>query len=125
MNNHLQGCGQNDYCQNDSQDQKQAASLVPRVPLVLSRSPELLISTLCVISRASDVVGDDIQRLALLVYHVGDISEELVEFADGLLDVADFGFTFDNERFLEVDFGLIGQAELFLFLQLLLLSWSL
>lgn len=54
-----------------------------------------------------------------------DVPEKFVEFADGLLDVADFGFAFDDEAFLEVDFVLRGEAELFLLLELLLLLTTL
>lgn len=39
------------------------------------------------------------------------IPEELVELADGLLDLADFAFAFDYQRFLVVDFGLLRKAR--------------
>lgn len=50
------------------------------------------------------------------------VAEQLIEFADTLLNVADLRFAFNDERFLEVDFILGGEAELFLLLQLLLLA---
>jgi len=38
---------------------------------------------------------------------VGHIAEELVQFADGLLDVADFRLTLNDELLLEVDIVLV------------------
>lgn len=64
----------------------------------------------------------DIELSALLMHHVSDISKQLIEFADALFDIADFGFAFDDEGFLEVDFVLVGESELELVLLLLLLE---
>jgi hypothetical protein len=53
------------------------------------------------------------------MYHVRHISKQFIEFANTLLDVADLGFALDDEGFLEVDFVLVGEAELLLLLLLL------
>lgn len=67
-----------------------------------------------------DVLFDNVKLGTLLVYHVCDIAEQLVELADGLLNVADLGFALNDERFLEVDVVLVGQTQLLLLLLLLL-----
>lgn len=49
------------------------------------------------------------------------ISEQFVELANRLLNIADLGLAFDDECFVEVDFGLIGENGLLLLeLELLL-----
>lgn len=72
-------------------------------------------------AHALDVLADDVELLALLVHHMGDVAEQLVELAHRLLDIADLGLTLDDERFLEVDLVLRRQAQLVLLLELLLL----
>lgn len=68
-----------------------------------------------------DVLADDVELFALLVHHMGDVAEQLVELAHRLLDIADLGLALDDERFLEVDLVLRRQAQLVLLLELLLL----
>lgn len=53
------------------------------------------------------------------MHHVGHITEELVQFTNALLDIADLGLTLDDQRFLEVDLALISKDRLLL-LKLLL-----
>lgn len=54
--------------------------------------------------------------------HVRDISEKFIQLADTLLDVPDLGLAFDDQRFLEVDFALIGKDGLLLLKLLLRLT---
>lgn len=112
---------QNHNRKHNRQNQQQTTSLIPRIPLMPTRDRQLPTRTLRIVPHALHILTDNIQLLPLLVHHVRHIPEQLVEFADGLLDVADFGFALDDEGFLEVDFGLRGQAELVLFLLLLAL----
>ena len=69
--------------------------------------------------RVFDVLLDNVQLGALLVHHVGHVAEQLVELADRLLDIADFGFALDDHLFLEVDVVLVRQTQLLLLLLLL------
>jgi hypothetical protein len=71
------------------------------------------------IMRRLHILLDYIQLRSLLMYHVRHISKQFIEFANTLLDVTDLGFALDDEGFLEVDFVLVGEAELFLLLLLL------
>lgn len=50
-----------------------------------------------------------------------NVSEQFIQLADRLLDVADLGLALDYEGFLEVDVVLGGEAELLLLLLLGLL----
>lgn len=59
---------------------------------------------------------------ALLRHHGSHIAEQLVQFADTLLNVADLALALDDQRLLEVDFVLGGEVEVFLLLELLLLA---
>src|SRR6266480_1720681 len=84
-----QHSSQDYHRQNNSQNQQQAAHLIPRIPLMPTcryqfpvRSPRIITDTL-------HVVGDDVELLALLVHHVGHVAKELVELTYALLDVAD------------------------------------
>lgn len=81
-------------------------------------SAQLAVSALGIVSGAGDVIANNVELTALVVDHVCDISEQLVEFADGLLNVADLGLAFDDQGFLEVDFGLVCQTQLLLLLLL-------
>jgi hypothetical protein len=74
---------------------------------VSAGSAQLAISALSVVSGAGDIVGDNVELTTLVVDHVSDISEQLIEFADGLFDVANFGLALDDQGLLEVDIGLI------------------
>ena len=73
-----------------------------------------------IISRLRDILTDQIDLITLAVNHVRHIAEELVELANRLLDVSDLRLAFDDELFLEIDVILVGKAELFLLLLLLL-----
>lgn len=84
-----------------------------------TRRPQLLIRIPRVVPRRRDILTNHIQIRALLVHHVRHIAEQLVELADALLDIANFGLALDNEGFLEVDFTLVGEDRLLL-LELLL-----
>lgn len=65
-----------------------------------------------------DVLLDDVKLLSLLVNHMGDISKELIELADRLLDVANFRLSFNDQGLLKIDFILRGQPQLVLLLLL-------
>lgn len=80
---------------------------------------QLAISTLSVVSGTRDIIADNVELTALVVNHMSDISEQLVELAHRLLDVTDLGLTLNDQRLLEVDLRLICQAQLFLLLLLL------
>jgi len=71
--------------------------------------------------RDFNVFLNDVELGALLVDHVRDVAEQLVELADRLLDIADLRLALDDEGFLEVDLVLVSEAELLLLLLLLLL----
>lgn len=120
-----QHSGQNNNREHDGEYEKQAAGLVSGVPLVTAGGAQVLVSTSGVVSCADHVVRDYVEGLALLVHHVCDVAEEFVQLADRLLDVANFGFTLDNEGLLEIDLGLVCQTELLLLLLLQLLAASL
>jgi hypothetical protein len=70
------------------------------------------------VMRDLDILFNNVQLRALLMHHVRDISEQLVQLSHALLDVADLGFALDDEGFLEVDLVLVGEAKLFLLLLL-------
>ena len=48
------------------------------------------------VMRSLDILFNDVQLRALLMHHVRDISEQLVQLSHALLDVADFGFALDD-----------------------------
>jgi hypothetical protein len=64
--------------------------------------------TLRRIVRDFNVLFNDVQLRALLLYHVGHIAEQLVELSDALLNVAYLGLALDDEGLLEVNFILVG-----------------
>ena len=70
--------------------------------------------------RRLNIFLDDIELGPLLMHHVCDITKQLVELADRLLDIADLGLALDDEGFLEVDLVLVCEAQLLLLLQLVL-----
>lgn len=70
-------------------------------------SAQLAVCALSVISSACDIVGDNVELTALVVDHMRDIPEQLIKFAHGLFDVADFSLALNDQGFLEVDVGLI------------------
>jgi hypothetical protein len=74
--------------------------------------------TLRRIVRDFDVFFNNVQLCTLLMHHVGNITEQLVQLADALLNVAYLGFALDDQRLLEVDFILICQPQLLLLLLL-------
>ena len=101
---------QKDNDQHKGQDQQQDTSLAPRALLVITRLLEVDVRTARGIVRHLDVLLDDVELGALLVHHVRDVAEELVELADGLFDVADLRFAFDDELLLEIHLVLRCQA---------------
>jgi hypothetical protein len=62
------------------------------------------------------ILLNNIELRALLVHHMRHVAEQLVEFTDRLLDIANLGLALDDEGFLEVDFVLVGEAQLLLLL---------
>lgn len=62
------------------------------------------------IVRRLNILLDDIELGPLLMHHVSDITKQLVELADRLLDIADLGLALDDEGFLEVDLVLVREA---------------
>ena len=82
---------------------------------------KLLISISSVVPGLCDIGIDDVERRALLMDHVRDISEQLIELPDGLLDVSNLRLAFDDQAFLEIHFRLICEVWLILDLLLLLL----
>jgi hypothetical protein len=83
------------------------------------RRRQLDVRASCVVPDVLDVVGDQIQRLPLLMDHVRHIAEQLVELRHGLLDVPDLRLALDDERLLEVDLVLRREPQLLLLLLLL------
>lgn len=65
------------------------------------------------------ILFNDIELLSLFMYHMRHISEQLIEFADRLLDIANLRLALDDQGFLEVDLVLRCQSQLLLLLQLL------
>ena len=104
------GNGQNDNDQDHGQNQQQTTRLPPRTLLMPLRRPQFRTRSVRVIPRVLHIHTDDIQLFPLLVHHVADIAEELVQLADALLDIPDLGFPLDDELFLEVDFVLGSEA---------------
>lgn len=113
----------NDNSQDDSQYHKQAACSVARIFLVPTGTTQLGIRTPCILGHVLDILADNVKLTALLVNDVRDITEQLVQLPNALLDVADLGFPLDDKRFLEVYLALVCQAGLLL--QLLLLELKL
>ena len=57
-------------------------------------------------SRSLNILADKLQLPTLLLDNMSDVTEQFVELSDALLDVANFGFTLDYQRILEVNFVL-------------------
>jgi len=89
--------------QNDRHDEQENACLAPRIFLVVARLLQVDMCTARGVMRDLDIFFDDVKLRSLLVHHVSDVAEELVELADGLLNIANLGFALNYERFLEVD----------------------
>lgn len=85
-----------------------------------TRRSELLIRIPRIIACLHHVLRNNVQILTLLVYHMCHVTEQFVEFADALLNIANLRFALDDQRFLKVDIVLVRKAGLLL-LQLLLL----
>jgi len=62
-----------------------------------ARCSQLFVGTTSVVPDVCDVVRDDIQRLALFVDHVCDVTEKLVQLTDRRLDVANLRLSLDDE----------------------------
>lgn len=111
---------QDDDGQNYGEDNKQATSLVPRALLIPARTAQLPICAYGIGRDPVDVLTDNVQLAALLMNNMCNISEELIQFANALLNIANFGLTLNDKRFLEVYFVLVGKSLLFFELLLLL-----
>lgn len=94
---------QDDDDQENGQDKQQDACLAACTLLVIARLLEIDLRALRGITRDVDVLLDAVELYALLVDHMGNISEQFIELANGLFDIADFGLALDDERLLEVD----------------------
>ena len=57
-----------------------------------------------------DVLFDDVELRTLLMYHMRNIAEQLVQFANRLLNVADLRLALDDEGLLEIDLVLVRQS---------------
>jgi len=89
--------------------------------LIVASLLEIDVGATTRVVRDFNVFLNDVELGALLVDHVRDVAEQLVELADRLLDIADLRLALDDEGFLEVDLVLVSEAELLLLLLLLLL----
>jgi hypothetical protein len=114
----IQGNGQEGNAKDNRQNQQQDAGLTPRALLVVARLLQIHMCTLRRIVRDFDVFLNNIQLCTLLMHHVSNITEQLVQLSNTLLDVAYLGLALDDERLLEIDFILICQPQLLLLLLL-------
>jgi hypothetical protein len=79
----------NDDDENNGQDEQKNASLAPGALLVVARLLEVDVGATRGVVGNLYVLVNHVELGALLVNHVGDIAEQLVELADRLLNVAD------------------------------------
>lgn len=116
-----EGCGKNDDDQDDGKNDKEAARLISRVLLAPTRTAELDIRTAGVAGNILDILADGVDLGALLVNDMANISEQLIQFANALLYIANLRLAFDDQRLLEVHLALIRKTRPLLLQQLLLL----
>jgi hypothetical protein len=109
---------QDDDDQNYGQDEQQDASLTPRTLLVVTRLLEVDMGTPRRVVCNLHVLFDDIELRSLLMHHMRNIAEQLVELAHALLDIPDLGLALDDHVLLKVDLFLVRQPQLFLLLLL-------
>lgn len=96
--------------QDNGQDKQQNARLAPSTLLVVASLLKVYMRASRRIVRRLNILLDDIELGPLLMHHVSDITKQLVELADRLLDIADLGLALDDEGFLEVDLVLVREA---------------
>lgn len=116
-----EGCGQDNDHQNDRKDDEQTARFIACVLLIPTGTAELDIRAAGVTGNILDILADGIHLGTLLVDDMPNISEQLVQFANALLDVADLGLAFDDQRLLEVHLSLVRKTRPLLLQELLLL----
>lgn len=114
----------NDDSQNDSKNHKQAACPVACILLVPTGATQLGVRASCILGYVLDVLADDVKLATLLMNDMCDVTEQLVQFTNALLDVADLCFPFDDKTFLEIHLMLVCQARLLLQLLLLKLEFA-
>jgi len=68
--------------------------------------------------RDFNVLFDNVELRSLLVDHMRDVAEQLVQLTNALLDVPDLRLTLDDEVLLEVHLFLVRESQLFLLLLL-------
>ena len=120
-----QSSSKNNHRQDNRQYEQQTTHFVPRILLIPTCAPQLNIGAARIACDILDILANDIKLITLFMHNMRHISEQLVQFANALLNVANFGFPLDNERFLKVDFVLVCEAGLlFLLKELLLLVLS-
>jgi hypothetical protein len=98
----------NDH-QNNGEDKQQNTRLTPCAFLVVTRLLQVCVCTYRRIVRRLDILLNDIKLRSLLMHHMRDITEQLIELADRLLDVADLRFALDDHGLLKVDLVLVRQ----------------
>jgi hypothetical protein len=81
-------------------------------------SPKLSVCSPGIIPCPLHIFTNQIELATLLADDMRHVAEQLIQLAHALLDISNLGFALDDERVLEIDFFLRGQARL-LFLQLL------
>lgn len=112
--------GENDNGQDDGQDEQQAAALITGSLLISCCLTVLDFGLPGVVAHVLHVVGNRVELFALFADNLRHLSEEHVQIADALLDVADLLFALDDESLLEVDLVLVRNLRhLLLALQLL------
>lgn len=93
---------QHDYSHDDGEDQQQTTALVAGCLLVPRCLPVFDVGLPSIGVNVFHVVGNVIQLLPLLVDNLCDLSEQHVEIANTLLNIANLFLALDDERLLEV-----------------------
>lgn len=103
-----QNNSQHNHQKHHRHNHQQTTRLIPRIPLIPTRLPQLHIRAPRIIPDRLHIHINGIDHIPLLAHDGRDIAEQLVEFGDAGLDVADLGFALDDQVFLEGDFGGVG-----------------
>lgn len=103
---HCQQNDREDYCEY----QQQPAHAPSCLSLITACLSELDVCLLRIGVQRHDVVLDTIDHDSLLVDYRTQIPEDLVQLRDTLLYAPDFFFALDNQRLLEIYFGLGSQS---------------
>lgn len=104
--------------QDDQHYNHQAAALVTGRLLILCGLSVLDVRLPCVLTCVLDVVLNSVERLALFTHNLCHLSEQNVEVAHTLLNIANLLLALDDKGLLEIDLVLVSQLGL---LNLLLL----